>query len=346
MRNNTLLLLQILGSNPIYTTNINLIKNNSEKKVHELYLHAKINKIGYTFLKALENDGIINHYPELVEELIKQEEIFNKHRESLKIISDVLTDLNVDHVFIKTIYDFPVLPSDIDVLIRDKLSKELINALRRRGFTPFDKGPHFVSVYNTLVDPTIPRDKMNYDIDIYDEISLNYIIYLDKELCFKNYTKDSIHHVRVPRPEYELLIQLNHSVFEHLYTLLHFYTFIKLLSKIEAEEVKKLAKITRSENVLSLTSFITLAIINNVNLNVEKEQLLLLKNFISKDFAINIKSIPYRYTLTQILQVLLEKAKNPTYLYHMLNFMLHLLNPRQFTHVTSQILLRRRRESY
>ena len=346
MRNNTLLLLQILGSNPIYTTNINLIKNISEKKVHELYLHAKINKIGYTFLKALENDGIINHYPELVEELIKQEEIFNKHRESLKIISDVLTDLNVDHVFIKTIYDFPVLPSDIDVLIRDKLSKELIDALRRRGFILFDKGPHFVSVYNTLVDPTIPRDKMNYDIDIYDEISLDYVVYLDKEYCFNDLKINLDKLKKVPSPEYELLIQLNHSIFEHLYTLLHFYTFMKILSDIDIVKLRRLAKATRSERVLSYTATTTLGIITSANLAIEKKLLHVLEDLANEELLIDVNTMPYRFALTQIFQVLLEKAKKPIYSYHMLNFILHLINPRHLNHVVNQLVARRRRQTY
>jgi hypothetical protein len=346
MRNNTLLLLQILGPKPIYTTNIELVKNLPKEKIHGLYLHAKINKIGYTYLRALEDTGIINRYPVLEKELRKQKEIFNKHVQSIKIIGDVLTDLGIDHVFIKTIYDFPILPSDIDVLIHRKLSKELIETLRRRGFICFDKGPHFISLYNTFVDPSIPRDKMNYDIDIYDEISLSYLVYLDKEYCFNNYKTDQSNSISVPPPEYELLIQLNHSVFEHLYTLLHFYTFIKLLSSVEAVQLKRLAKITRSEKVLSYTSLITLAIIKNVNLTIEKKQLDMLKNFISKELVINMNNIPYRFTPIQIFQVLLEKAKNPHYLYHMLNFMLYLLYPKQFSHIVNQIVLRRRRQTY
>jgi hypothetical protein len=346
MISDTLLLLQVLGSMPIYTTNVKLIKNLPEEKIHELYLYAKINKIGYTYLRALEHSGIINRYPMLEKELREQKEIFNKHVQSIKIISDVLTDLDVDHVFIKTFYDFPVLPSDIDVLIHRKLSKELVETLRRRGFISFDKGPHFISLYNTLVDSSIPRDKMSYDIDIYDEISLSYFVYLDKEYCFNYYKTNQSNPKSVPPPEFELLIQLNHSVFEHLYTLLHFYTFIKLLSNINAIQLKRLAKMTQSEKVLSYTSLITFAIIKRANLTIEEKQLDMLKNFISKELVIKMNSIPYRFTLMQISQVLLEKAKNPHYLYHMLNFMVHLLYPKQFSHVVSHIVLRRRRQTY
>jgi hypothetical protein len=347
MINDTLLLLQILGPRPIYTTNVELIKNLSKEKVHELYLHARINKIGYTYLRALEASGIINCYPMLENELRKQREVFNKHVQSIKIISEVLTDLGIEHVFIKTIYDFPVLPSDIDVLIRCKLSREIIKTLENKGFVWFDKGPHFVSLYNTHVDPYIPRDKMSYDIDIYDEISLNYLVYLDKEYCFNNFKIDSSNKVKVPLPEYELLIQLNHSVFEHLYTLLHFYTFIRLLPNIDIVKLKKLAKVTRSEKVLSYASLITLFIVKNANLTIEEKQLNTLENLANKELLVNINSVPYRFTLTQISQVLFEKTKNFHYLRHMLSFMLLLfLYPKQITHVVNQIVARRTRQTY
>jgi hypothetical protein len=346
MIDNTLLLLQILGPKPIYTTNVELIESLSKEKVHKLYLHAKVNKIGYTYLKALEVSGMINRYPKLENELIKEEELFNKHVQSIKIISDVLTDLGIDHVFIKTIYDFPVLPSDIDVLIHCKLSRKLIETLESRGFICFDKGPHFISLYNTLIDSSIPRDKMSYDIDIYDEISLNYLVYLDKNYCFNNSKTCLNNRIKVPPQEYELLIQLNHSIFEHLYTLLHFYTFIRILSNIDFIKLRKLAKTTRSENVLSYASLITLLIIENAKLTIEREQLSILENFVNKKLPISVDEVPYRFTSTQISQVLLEKAKNLHYLYNMLNFMLHLPNPKQISHVAKQIILRRTRPTY
>jgi hypothetical protein len=346
MINDTLLLLRILGPKPIYTTNVELIKNLPKEKVHELYLHARINKIGYTYLRALEVSGVINRYPALENELIKQKKLFDKHVQSIKIVTDVLTDLGIDHVFIKTIYDFPVLPSDIDILIQCKLSRKLIETLKSKGFIYFDKGPHFISLYNTLIDSSIPRDKMSYDIDVYNEISLNYLVYLDKEYCFNNFKTNLSYCIRVPPPEYELLIQLNHSIFEHLYTLLHFYTFMRLLSNIDIVKLEKLTKITRSEKILSYTSLITLFIIKNANLNVEKKQLNVLENLADKELLMNINSIPYRFTLTQISQVLLEKAKNPHYLYHMLNSMLHFSYPNQINHVVNQIVLRRKRQTY
>jgi hypothetical protein len=346
MINDTLLLLRVLGPKPIYTTNIELIKNLPKEKVHELYLHARINKIGYTYLRALEVSGIINRYPALENELIKQKKLFDKHVQSIKIVSDVLTDLGIGHVFIKTIYDFPILPSDIDVLIYNKLSVNLIETLKSRGFIYFDKGPHFISLYNTLVDPSIPRDKMSYDLDIYDEISLNYLVYLDKEYCFNNFKTDSSNQVKVPLPEYELLIQLNHSIFEHLYTLLHFYTFIGLLPNIDIVKLEKLAKVTRSEKVLSYASSITLFIVKNTNLTIEEKQLNALENLTNKELLININRIPYRFTLTQISQVLSEKAKNFHYLRHMLSFMLLLLYPKQITHVVNQVVVRRTRQTY
>jgi hypothetical protein len=266
--------------------------------------------------------------------------------ESIRIIDKDLTELGIEHVFIKTVYDFPVLPSDIDVLIRDRLSKELIYDLRKKGYIPFDQGPHFVSVYNTHVDPLIPRDKRSYDIDIYDEISLSYIVYLSKEYCFDGALLNNF--IKIPPPEYELLIQVNHSIFEHLYTLLHFYTFLRLLNTIDISKLMKLTKITRSETALSYATTIALGIINKSGLNVERELLETLgyyANRVGKEI-LYVDELPYRFSVTQILHVLFEKAKNQQYRHSILNFALHMFHPKQAHHAVEQILLRRRRSSY
>ena len=344
--NETILLLQVLGPNPIYTTNVEVARSLSREQTYKLYNHAKVNKIGYTFLNALEKASILGKYPELESELKKQGEIYKKYMESIRIIDEVLTDLGIDHVFIKTIYGFPVLPSDIDVLIYEKLSKNLLELLKKKGFVIFDRGPHFVSVYNTIIDPHVPRDKMSYDIDIYDEISLNYVVYLDKEYCFNDLKTNLDNFKKVPSSEYELLIHLNHSIFEHLYTLLHFYTFMKLLSDVNIVKLKRLAKATRSDRVLSYTSTITLSIITSANLAIERKLLRVLEDLADEESPIDVNTIPYRYTLTQILRVLFEKAKKPRYSYHMLNFILHLINPKQLNHVVNQLIVRRRRQTY
>jgi hypothetical protein len=344
--NETILLLQVLGPNPIYTTNVEVARSLSREQTYKLYNHAKVNKIGYTFLNALEKASILGKYPELESELKKQGEIYKKYMESIRIIDKDLTELGIEHVFIKTVYDFPVLPSDIDVLIRDRLSKELIYDLRKKGYIPFDQGPHFVSVYNTHVDPLIPRDKRSYDVDIYDEISLSYIVYLSKEYCFDGALLNNF--IKIPPPEYELLIQVNHSIFEHLYTLLHFYTFLRLLNIIDISKLMKLTKITRSETALSYATTIALDIIDKSGLNVKGELLETLgyyANRVGKEI-LYVDELPYRFSVTQILHVLFEKAKNQQYRHSILNFALHMFHPKQAHHAVEQILLRRRRLSY
>jgi hypothetical protein len=339
-------LVRILGLRPLETTNANLISELSTGELRKLYWYAKINKIGFTYLKALEKANVLKKYPELESELKRQEEVYKKHIKSIKIIDEDLTELGIKHVFIKTVYDFPVLPSDIDVLIRDRLSKELIYDLRKKGYIPFDQGPHFVSVYNTHVDPLIPRDKMSYDIDIYDEISLSYVVYLSKEYCFDGALLNNF--IKIPPPEYELLIQVNHSIFEHLYTLLHFYTFLRLLNTIDISKLMKLTKITRSETALSYATTIALGIINKSGLNVERELLETLgyyANRVGKEI-LYVDELPYRFSVTQILHVLFEKAKNQQYRHSILNFALHMFHPKQAHHAVEQILLRRRRSSY
>lgn len=346
LESDSILLVRILGLEPLETTNVDLINELSERKLRELYWYAKINKIGFTYLKALGKASILGKYPELESELKKQEEIYKKYMESIRTIDEDLTELGIEHVFIKTVYNFPVLPSDIDVLIHDRLSKELVYSLGKKGYIPFDEGPHFVSVYNTHVDPLIPRDKMSYDIDIYDEISLNYIVYLSKEHCFDGTLLNNF--IKIPPPEYELLIHINHSIFEHLYTLLHFYVFLKLLNIIDISKLMKLTKMTQSETALSYATTIALHIIDKSGLNVKRGLLETLRYYANKvgKEILYVDELPYRFSVTQILHVLLEKAKNQQYRHSILNFVLHVFHPKQAHHAIEQMLLRRRRSSY
>jgi hypothetical protein len=344
----SILLIKILGLKPIETINTDLINDLSKKELYELYWYAKINKIGFTYLKALEKANVLKKYPELEGELKRQEEVYKKHIKSIKIIDEDLTELGIEHVFIKTVYDFPVLPSDIDVLIRDRLSNELIYSLRKKGYIPFDRGPHFVSIHNIHVDPLTPRDKMSYDIDIYDEISLNYIVYLSKEHCFDSALLNNSIKIKVPPPEYELLIHINHSIFEHLFTLLHFYIFLRSLNTIDIFKLIKLTKITQSETALYYAVIITLDIINKSGLNVKRGLLEILRRYVNgigKEI-LHVDELPYRFSITQILHVLLEKVKNRQYRHGFLNFVFNTSYPKQTRHIVEQILSRRRRLTY
>jgi hypothetical protein len=344
----TQLLLCILGSRPPNSTNIELVRKIDTQKKIELYLRATVNKLGFTYLKALENSGLIGSGKILENKLKILEKNYIKYLQSIKTVSEILNKLRINHVFIKTIYDFPVIPSDIDLLVEGKISSILEDNLKKKGLIPFDRGPHFVSFFNTLVDPYLPREKKCYDVDIYDEISLSYLVYLDKRYCFD--TSDLVTYngieALVPSPEYELIIHLNHSIFEGLYNLFHFYVYLNLLYKINEIELVELINKTRSYRAFKYTSSLTRHFIEKGSLAINHKHKRIIDYFAGRELKLDIDELPYRYSLNQVLQLLSEKLNHSQYLRHMLNFAFSILDPLQMDHVTKQFLMRRKRLTY
>lgn len=346
LESDNILLIRILGLKPLETTDLDLINELSERKLRKLYWYAKINKISFTYLKALEKAGVLKEIPELEKELEIQERIYEKHLRSIEIIRDILTDLGIDHVFIKTIYDFPILPSDIDVLIYGKTLENIALDLIKRGLRVFDKGPHFISIYNTVVDSSTPRPKMSYDVDIYDEISLGYFKYIDKSLC----SSDRYKHprgVEVLSAECELLIHINHSLFEHLFTLSHLYILSMLLPRINFHKLEALSNLSKSRIPLMLASVIVNEILRHHQEGVSSSLVKFIKTFQNKKYAtIKVNQLPYRYSLKHIVEAIIEKLHGKYYLFSMLEFTHAFRSQKELNHIIFHIIWRRKRITY
>jgi hypothetical protein len=339
-------LVRILGLRPLETTNVDLINELSTSELRKLYWYAKINKIGFTYLKALEKADVLKRIPELKKELEVQEKMYEKHNESIEIISNILTDLGVDHVFIKTIYDFPMLPSDIDILIYGETLENVASALIKKGLKIFDKGPHFISIYNTIVDASAQRPKMSYDIDIYDEISLSYFKYMDKSLCSSDRYKYSSG-VEVLSAECELLIHINHSLFEHLFTLSHLYVISTLLPRINFHKLEILSNLAESRVPLALVSEIVNKVLKSYQDGMPTPLVKFVRSYQNKKYTtIRVSQLPYRYSLKHVAEAIIEKVRKKYYLLSMLEFTHAFRSQEELNHIMFHIILRRKRITY
>lgn len=361
--NKTILLTKLLGLNPPTTMNLKLLNTFDKTRIYQLYLHAKMNKLDYLFLKSLEFAGVIERYRFLKDKLLLYDNIFNKFVESILNVSNVLSEMGIHYAFVKTIYDMPVLPGDIDVLIEGQITMNIIDALKSKGFLPFDKGPHFVSVYNTNVDNEIPRLKRSYDIDIYDEMSLNHLIYLDKNQLMKEieFKRMNIHTsfqlddndlIPVLSPEYELMVDINHALFEQLFTLLHLYIILLTLRRVELNKLIDLIYKTKSFKIMKHSMNIVICVLKSVFPEEIFESGLASITDIAKllevescNFRQNME-LPYRFKLVQVGSVIVEKASMHKFSKGLLLLILNTLNPSEGGHIVRHVVLRRKRLTY
>lgn len=167
---------------------------------------------------------------------LEQYFIFVRDREAmtLRVLSDLAANLNEldndGYVIFKSIKPYPAIPNDTDVLIfggKNEFQMVLLH-LYEKGYIFHEWAPLQTTVYDPRGKGKIGKGKKGgiYYIDVYREISSDYIRYLSKEAIYPYVVVKKINgiDVRLLRPEPELAIILFHNVFpERTYELEHFY---------------------------------------------------------------------------------------------------------------------------
>gem|GEM_PF-5764620 len=125
----------------------------------------------------------------------------------------VLNKADVEYALFKTLKPFCFLPNDVDVLVFDsKYLEDAKRALMHLGYTLDEYEPHVVSL----------KSPEGVPVELHSEISVSYIIYLDKAILRPYVESISIDGVEAfsLSPEAELLCTIAHSVFkENMVTL-------------------------------------------------------------------------------------------------------------------------------
>jgi len=195
-----------------------------------LYIYNKAfqSRVAPIYLQMYRHDG---WHPKL-------EEYFNfvRNREAmtLTVLSDLAATLNEldsnGYVIFKSIKPYPAIPNDTDVLIFGG-KKEFETALQHLyacGYIFHEWAPLQTTIYDPRGKGKIGKGKKGgtYYIDVYREISTDYIRYLSKEAVYPYVIVKNINgiEVRLLKPEPELAVILFHNVFpERTYELEHFY---------------------------------------------------------------------------------------------------------------------------
>jgi len=248
--NSTVKLLKAIGSPFV---NERRCEAFAEEEVPALYLHAIKNRIPLLYLDTLNRQNkLFDLKPVYCREYSRYLKIFDTMAE----VSDFLSSLNVEHVIFKSIRPYPDASVDIDTLIFDSEKYErALKSFLKTGWNILGYGPQSATFFDS---------EAQVGIDLYREIAVSWVIYLDKRKLEKHIVRIRLpnnKYVSTLQPEADLVAIIAHSVIkEQVYTMAEFYTFLKLLKMMKRKEVENLIELIRTDILVVAKSFISVTL--------------------------------------------------------------------------------------
>lgn len=305
--NLTIKLLRTIGS-PFTSTIKTPIHNEGE--IRKLYLHAIKNRIPLLYLETLEKRGKLT---ELGSQYNKRYARHLKIYDLMVIVSKLLSSANIEHAIFKSIRPYPAEASDVDVLILDSNTYgEAIETMSKAGYRTLGHGPQSITFYDPVA---------RVGIDLYREVALSYIIYLDKRKLVGCVTKRGLPNnrdVSTLMLEADLIAIIAHSLIkEQMYTLAEYYTFLKCLTKMSTEKIDDFIELAKKNSMISgLRSFcaITLSLHEVAFREIPRKLEILadefgLEIFERKLLEQRMFETPQKYHMMTIARILIEKLR-------------------------------------
>jgi len=208
----------------------------------KLFLLSMKNKIPLLYLESVKR--LCENFDELKKFYMPLKEREDAILFLMKRIVNALSRYSVNYAVFKTLKPFSFIASDIDLLfftyegskkaleVFTESGCELISS-KSRNFTMFDL-------------------ESGIKIDLYNEITVSSLIYMDKRKIKEYVTETTINKVQVPvlTPEAELLVTIAHSFYkEHLYTLADFYVIKLRLTQFTSKQKDALIKLMKAQHI-------------------------------------------------------------------------------------------------
>ena len=328
----------------------------------ELYNHATKNKIGLFYLKTLRDRDKLEDFGL---ELKYQAEQKKHNEQSLTAsrIAELFNSFGVNYAIFKSIMPFPATPNDVDIIHfgSDGEYEKAVEVMLQSDYMEV-KGQAdaeqrmFHDARDGELNPH-PHKKDVYDVDLYQKVSASYVLYLDKRKLEKYVTEmnRSGNKFKVLKPEAELVTIIIHSIIpEMLHTLFVYYATLYHLDRLKSEDINRFINIAKENNVtFSVKAHCSLV----AELHKEAhgfvpekiEEILVKLGDEKREREISLKNnfkMPHKYSLSTVARILLEKAKEAEFRKSLIKQMGYMLNPKLAKWVISEIILRRRRETY
>jgi hypothetical protein len=174
--------------------------------------------------------------------------------DAISRVSGILSEMHVQHAVFKTIRPYKCTTVDIDVIVFEGYARAG-KAMRNEGYSLIVQGP---------MSTTIWDQKASIGIDLYDEVAVSSITYIDKRKLVDSIVDTKLpndRHVKTLKPETDLACIIGHSVLkEQMYTLAEYYSFIHYLRKMDInnfiQTIKKCNLISAAKTHATLTALL------------------------------------------------------------------------------------------
>ena len=309
------LILRIIGSPYCLPEKVEL----SENQIKELYKIAVKNKIGLLFLESLNKTDLIS---ELNDELYKQRKIKSMQIRTWERTIDVVNESNCKYVIVKSLFPFPAIPNDIDVLILDgdKEYRSVIEGLKKNHFAVLGEAALEINLRDSTSAKSLdPLDKEWVDIDIYKEVGASHLVYMNKHKLLPYVRQDKINDktVNILNPYAEMAISIFHAIYpERIYTLLLHLLILHTIDKMNDHEIKEFQKFC-SEQKIENAVLNTLCVTETIQqecFGEVPEKLQIVRSLFGTSKQIEIYRVPYIFPMNILVNSFWEKRFEPTFI--------------------------------
>lgn len=305
--NSTLKLLKVIGSPFVHEEHHERLR---EEEISALYLYAIKNRIPLLYMDILDKQDKIS---DLKPTYRKQYSRYLKIFDTMAQVSDFLSSLDVEHAIFKSIKPFPDASVDIDTLIlgSEKYEK-VLKSFPKAGWKMLGYGPQSATFFDVRAE---------VGIDLYREIAVSWVLYLDKEKLKEYVTRRMLPNkksVCTFQVEADLLAIIAHSVVkEQIFTLAEYYTFLICLKRMKMREIERFKSLLEINNLMALAkSFITIpAVLHNEAFGFVPEKLAVLFSELGSDsleekrLAQKGFQMPHKYHFLTLLKSAMDKIK-------------------------------------
>jgi hypothetical protein len=217
-----------------------------ENEAYELYICALKNRMPLLYLSALKKANKLERLKTVYDKSNKKSLMtFN----AISRASGTLKDAFVPHTLFKTLRPYPATTVDIDILIleSDHEYKKAVATMLNAGYEMLGFGPNST----TVKDPY-----MDIGVDLYREVAVSYIVYLDKNKLRSQVIEKDIDSsgepVRTLSPLADLVALIAHSVIkEHMYTLSEYYSTLYYLAQMDESDLTTFIEIIRKNAIVN-----------------------------------------------------------------------------------------------
>jgi hypothetical protein len=335
----TVELLRALGS-PFEPTSISISQDDLVKLSH---LSAR-NRMLFFYLHRIGPKKLGRMIP-----LYDNEQTnYNRTNDAIARAAQVLENAGIKHAFFKTIRPYTSTTVDLDILVFGENDDHIksVNAMENAGYKLITHGPR---------STTLQDKGANIGIDLYSEIAVSFITYMDKRTLSPFVTTTKLPngvYVNILKPEADLSCIIAHSIIkEQMYTLSEYYTFIYYLREMNINDFLRIVKQNNIRSAARTHASMTASLYEIAHKTIPEELKRTVENLgedclettrlIRNDFE-----TPHKYHSITVAKSLLEIAKGRKSRNSMVIQIYRMLNPRFTKKFLQELFQHMERETY